>query len=130
MQISALCPLCVGAPSIISVRIHIDEKECVVIEHTVHHLYYGCVALPRLGNFFFCFYYFSFYFAIYIQTFLETYPRFLLLFPSFHLLAANFNLHFVSLHGIRTRVIKTRVLNDTSPKSTILNEHSSKVYKP
>ena len=57
-------------------------------------------------------------------------PIIFLLSRSFHLLAANFNLHFVSLHGIRTRVIKTPVLNDTSPKSTILNEHSPKVYKP
>ena len=48
------------------IKIHIDEKDGVVIEHTVHHLYYGCVDLPRLGNFFFCFYYHYFYFAIYI----------------------------------------------------------------
>ena len=53
MQINALCKPCLGVPGIISVRIHIDEKDCVVIEHIVHHLSLAVLIYPDLAIRFF-----------------------------------------------------------------------------
>ena len=41
-----------GAPGIISVRIHIDEKDCVVIEHIVHYLSLAVLIYPDLAIWF------------------------------------------------------------------------------
>ena len=63
-------------PGIISVRIHIDQKDYVVIENTVHHLYYGCVNLPRLGNLFYVFIIFIFRLLSTFKLFLKHFPHF------------------------------------------------------
>ena len=53
MQINALCKPCLGVPGIISVRIHIVEKDCMVIEHIVHHLSLAVLIYPNLAIRFF-----------------------------------------------------------------------------
>ena len=53
MQINALCAPCLGVPGIISVRIHIVEKDCVVIEHIVRHLSWAVLIYPDLAIRFF-----------------------------------------------------------------------------
>ena len=48
-----------GAPGIISVRIHIDEKDCVVIERIVQHLSLAVLIYPDLAIRFFTLFIFS-----------------------------------------------------------------------
>ena len=50
-----------GAPGIISVRIHIDEKDCVVIEHIVHYLSLAVLIYPDLAIRFLHWFFFPLY---------------------------------------------------------------------
>ena len=75
------------APDIISVRIQIEEKDCVVIEHIVHHLSMAVLIYPNLAIRFFLFVFFSLY------TFKPSFNLFSIFSLSFTLLQS-YHLHF------------------------------------
>ena len=46
----------------ISITTNIDEKWCVIFDHTINHLSFGYVRLPQLTHYFSCFaFFFSFF---------------------------------------------------------------------
>ena len=74
-----------GAPGITSVRIHIDEKDCVIIEHIVHYLSLAVLIYPDLAiRFLHCFFFPLYTFKPFFKLFSIFSFSFTLL-QSFHL---------------------------------------------
>ena len=103
-----------GTPGIISVRIYIDEKNCVVIEHIVHHLFWAVLIYPNMAIHFFIV-----FFPLY--TFKPSFELFSIFSFSFTLLQ-NYYLNFDRFWCQEEQILYT------STKNTFKKLHSKKLH--